>query len=328
MRDLSDNLAPLVSRFAIALFAGLLAGCASPPSQPAGPGYEFIRGSLAPGRQPDGNSIVLDSSVGLIVFDTGRHRSHTDKIIELAKSRNKPVAAIFNSHWHLDHISGNIPLHAVYPSAKVYNNNAALTDALGDFLAKSAQQGRAAIEAGNLSPERVEEMRADLATIDAGAKLHPDVSIEKAQTLTIGGRKLEIHAAKAASAGDIWIYDTRARLLLSGDVVTLPAPFLDTACPSNWSATMEEMLKQPFVSFAPGHGRLLSRADVQLYRDGFNALLACAAGTETPDACAASWADKVAPLLDDGATPAAAKAYARYYVDSVLRKPDSKQPWC
>lgn len=324
MTDISVTL----HKLAFCALLGVAACVAAPAPTPAAPGFEMIRGALAPGRQPDGNSIVLDSNAGLIVFDTGRHREHTDKIIVLAKSRAQPVVAIINSHWHLDHISGNIPLRELYPAAKVYNNDAALTDALGDFLKKSAQQGRMAIQAGGLPAGRADELNADLATIDAGAKLHPDVSIEKPQTLTIGGRRLDLHTAKGASAGDIWIYDPRAKLLLSGDLVTLPAPFLDTACPKNWSLAFDDMLKQPFTTLIPGHGRQMVRGDLERYRDAFNGLISCAATPATPDACAASWADGVAPLLDDQATPGAAKAYARYYVESILRKPESRPAWC
>src|SRR5689334_10578698 len=62
---------------------------------------DVIRGTFAAGRQPDGNTVVLASSDGLIVFDTGRHPAHTRKIIDHADAQRRPVVAIFNSHWHL-----------------------------------------------------------------------------------------------------------------------------------------------------------------------------------------------------------------------------------
>ncbi|HVY88885.1 MAG TPA: MBL fold metallo-hydrolase, partial [Hyphomonadaceae bacterium] len=303
----------------------ILGACQTrPPAAPdpdnVGQGAHFIRGSFAQGRQPDGNTVVLDGKGGLIVFDTGRHPAHTQKIIDYAHARNEPVVAIFNSHWHLDHISGNLMLRGQWPKAAVYSNDAALIDALSGFLPKSAESGRQAIAQGGLDPARVAELKADLATIDAGARLHPTVSLEKPQALVIAGRKLDAHAAAGASAGDVWLYDPAARLVLSGDLITLPAPFLDTACPSNWSAGLDEILAQPFVRLVPGHGRVMTRADVTTYRDAFNALIACAKGADTPDACADRWTASAASLQDGAETDGkAAKAYASYYVGSVLR---------
>ncbi len=49
-------------------------------------GVEVIKGGFPPGRQPDGNSVVLASHDGFIVFDTGRHDFHTQKIIDRAEA--------------------------------------------------------------------------------------------------------------------------------------------------------------------------------------------------------------------------------------------------
>src|SRR5262245_39580508 len=104
------------------LSAALLSACHSAPD-PApdpdrvAPGAHLISGSFEPGRQPDGNTVVLEGRGGLIVFDTGRHASHTQKIIDYARMKNEPVLAIMNSHWHLDHISGNLMLRDIWPKA-------------------------------------------------------------------------------------------------------------------------------------------------------------------------------------------------------------------
>jgi len=82
---------------------------APPPEQPQelAPGWHVIRGVPMPGRGPDGNTVVIDAPDGLIVIDTGRHTQHSDKILAFARERKRPIAAIINTHWHLDHSSGN-----------------------------------------------------------------------------------------------------------------------------------------------------------------------------------------------------------------------------
>lgn len=281
---------------------------------------DVIRGTFAPGRQPDGNTVIFSGSDGLIVFDTGRHSAHTQKIIDLAKARRQPVAAIINSHWHLDHISGNIPLRALWPNAAVYSNDEALTEALGSFLQRGLEANRRMLADPATTGGLAEDLRADIATVELGDKLHATINIAARRDITIGGRKLELHAANAASAGDVWLYDPAAKLVATGDLITLPAPFLDTACPSMWRLALEDVLATPFARAIPGHGREMTRADVMLYRDAFNALLDCGAGDAPAATCADAWAAAAAPLLDAQSGDAGqANTYARYYVENVLR---------
>src|SRR4051812_8388905 len=83
-------------------------------------GVRLISGTFTPGTQPDGNSVIFDAPHGLIVVDTGRHPSHTQKIIDAARASGKPIKAIINSHWHLDHIGGNRLIRSAYPDVRVY----------------------------------------------------------------------------------------------------------------------------------------------------------------------------------------------------------------
>lgn len=312
---------------AACMAAALGASCATQPPDyskinfdRADAGVHLIRGTFEQGRGPDGNTVVLDAKGGLIVFDTGRHAAHAQKILNYAKQRGLPIIAIINSHWHLDHISGNPALLDTFPKAAVYSSDAALSEALAGFLARGAENNRKRIAEGKLDPGQLEDAKSDLAAVKAGARLHPTMSLEKTQILTIADRRIDAHFAKGASAGDIWIYDPRSKLVMSGDLITLPAPFLDTACPREWSRGLDEILAQPFEGVVPGHGRMMTRADVMTYRDAFNALVACAHGAAEPAACADAWATAVA-LLQDGAETdgRAARDYANYYVESVLR---------
>jgi glyoxylase-like metal-dependent hydrolase (beta-lactamase superfamily II) len=327
-------MAPGCRRAALLAFCLIVSGCTSnkAPVQTAqvdtidiGAGAYLIRGSFSADRQPDGNTVVLEGRTGLIVFDTGRHPEHAEKIIAFAKMRAKPIVAILNSHWHLDHISGNIPLKAAYPEAAVYSNDPALTEALGSFLARGAEFNRKRLADPKTEPGDREDARIDLATVEQGERFHPNVSLEKGQMLNLDGRRLDIHVAAGASAGDVWFYDRKARLVATGDLITLPAPFLDTACPTKWSAAFADILAQPFARVVPGHGRVMVRADVVRYREAFDALLACAKGEGTAEACANAWADAAAPLQDNTAKdrPAAVE-YASYYVAEILRKPSKR----
>lgn len=284
-------------------------------------GVDVIKGGFPPGRQPDGNTVVLASTDGLIVFDTGRHRFHTQKIIDRAEALQQPVVAIINSHWHLDHVSGNIPLRERFPEVAVYSNGAAVENALATFLARGRESNRKLLDDPATTPEIIDEIHIDAATVEQGERLKPTVSIEAPQVVTIGGRRLEFHTAKGASDGDIWVFDPASGVVMTGDLVTLPAPFLDTPCPKAWSEALDAVLAAPFTRAIPGHGREMTRSDIVLYRDAFNALLACSETDAEPIACADAWAAAAAPLQETPETDARyARGMSRNYVENVLRK--------
>ena len=108
-----------------------------PEAQAIAPGVWLIPGGILPRRQPDGNTVVFQGPRGLVVMDTGRHAWHRQAILDFAKARRSPVVAIVNSHWHLDHVSGDPALKAAYPHAKLYASRA-IDEALTGFLARSA----------------------------------------------------------------------------------------------------------------------------------------------------------------------------------------------
>lgn len=291
-----------------------------PRAQSVAHGIWLIPGSFLPNRQPDGNTVIFEAPQGLIVMDTGRHRWQRQAILDFAKDDGKSILAIVNSHWHLDHVSGNPDIRAAYPSLKVYAS-AAIEDALSGFLAKSAAASQSYLDSGKLPPETAEDIRADMATIKNGQALLPDVVIGKSSRRTIGGKTLSVNLARdAATAGDVWVYDPATKVAAVGDLVTLPTPFLDTACPKGWSATLGEIGKTPFRVAIPGHGAPMTRAQFAIYRKSFDGLLACSASSRDARDCAAEWSKNVEGLLTPGVgTTKSAQEMTAYYVKDVLR---------
>lgn len=281
----------------------------------------LIEGLTQPGRQPDGNSGVLEAPAGLIVFDTGRHTLHTRQIVDYARARGRPVVAIINSHWHLDHVGGNLMLRAEYPQVRVYASGA-LDAALGGFLANYRRQLEQAIAASKDAAAQ-DAYRTEIALIDAGPRLGPTDVVTRSATRVIAGRRLEFHLEQAATAGDVWVFDRSSRTLLAGDLVTLPAPFFDTACPEHWQSALDRLARVKFRKLIPGHGRPMVRAGFETYRAAFNALLTCAAGDQPKATCIDGWLKDAGDLI-----PESDRDYARglidYYVDQLLRGHSAK----
>lgn len=279
--------------------------------------------------QPDGNSILIRAPDGLVVFDTGRHeQAFTGRIVAAAEAWRLPVAAIVNSHWHLDHVSGNVPLRARWPRAKVYAS-IAIEDAMRHFLADSRRNAVARLAALPAGSPEAGDLRAGIARIDAGAKLFPTDPVLSPGPLRIAGMQFQVGLENnAVSGGDVWLLDPSTRTLLSGDLVNFPAPFFDTACPHGWSEALARLDAQPFDTLVPGHGAPMTHAQFAKYRHAFDDLLACAAGNAGVADCAAGWERDLGPLL-----PADEHRLGRmlldYYFQDVLRaEPAKRDKYC
>jgi glyoxylase-like metal-dependent hydrolase (beta-lactamase superfamily II) len=303
--------------------------CASTAVPEIAPHTYEIAGGILAGREPDGNTYILESSGGLTVIDTGRHAFHRIKIEAFAAEKHAPIVAVINSHWHLDHVSGNLGLRKAYPGVKVYASGA-INEALPGFLARSAESSRKLLATEKLDPVEREEIVTDLATIDAGERLKPDVVLSKDETLMIGGRKLQIHVAlNAATAADVWVFDPTSGVIFVGDLVTFPAAFLDTACSDGWKNALREMERVPFRIVAPGHGPLLSRLQLHTYSQAFEGLIACAVSSQTAAVCANTWVDMVSGIGDmTEQQKKMGQQMTLYYVTEVLRKHGGDSGYC
>ncbi len=89
-------------------------------------------------------------------------------------------------------------------------------------------------------------------------------------------------------------------MLAAGDLVTLPVPFLDTACPQGWKAALDNLARTEFKILATGHGKPLQREGFETYRLAFGNLLTCsAAGEKTNSECVDGWVRDAQTLIAD-----------------------------
>ena len=300
----------------------LLAACAH-----AAPPAVVVPGQVTPNKGPDGNTIILDAPAGLIVIDTGRHPEHAQQILDVARRRGKPIAAIVNTHWHLDHTTGNKDLREAYPRVEVY-----ATTAIDGALQTYLTHGRAQVDAMLADPATPEAQRKEMlrgrGVIDHPDWLRPTKPVTRSGSIVIAGRALDVHVAPfAATEADLWVYDPRTRDAYVGDLVVALVPFLDTACPAGWSKALDEISATPWTRLVPGHGESMTRADFTRWQAAYNNLLTCAASTAPDDACVTGWLRDAAPFVDAAHARYVKEALA-YYLHERLRSPDATKTYC
>jgi glyoxylase-like metal-dependent hydrolase (beta-lactamase superfamily II) len=287
------------------------------------PGVFLISGQLSRDRSPDGNSILLRGSEGWVLIDTGRGGAHTDEVLDFLADSQTPLRVVLNTHWHLDHIGGNAAIRQKWPQA-VIRAHPALDSALAGFHTQSRAELEKLLPTIE-DPSLKARLETELALLRLDRALAADEKITTSGTLTVAGHPLDLHVeTRAVSDGDVWVFDPESKILIAGDLVTLPVPLFDTACPEGWQEALSRIAEVEFETLVPGHGSPLSRESFEGYRRAFDALLACAGRETETSACADDWFRSIA---------AEDSPYARelllYYGKQFLR-PDApgRKRWC
>lgn len=290
--------------------------------------WQLVPGVWTPPSGPDGNTVLIDAPEGLIVVDTGRHPRHQQAILAAAKRRGKPIAAIVNTHWHLDHTGGNAELRAAFPGVPIIASNA-VDAALNGFFKRSRAAAEAHIASGKAPPEQVAEIRRDTAAMDDVRNLKPTRPVTRSGSMTISGRRIDVHLEPyAATAGDVWLFLPDERLAIAGDLVVGLTPFMDTACPEGWRKALGNIAAVPFRTLIPGHGAPMDREDFTRWRRAFDTLLDCAAGSASRQACIDGWMRDAAPFIPDVDRPRV-PGIIGYYLDKRLRAaPAERMRYC
>jgi len=313
-----------MARPLILMTISALAACANGSSVTSAAAYHLIPGSVPLDKGPDGNSIFLDAPEGLILIDTGRHPDHAAKLLAYAKERGRPIAAIVNTHWHLDHTTGNYDIRQVYPDAEVYATTA-IEGALKGFLGRNRAQADNALADPKTRPERKAEILRGRTVIDNPNRLRPTIPVTESGPMRIAGRELDVHVMKfAATEADLWLYDPITRLAIVGDLVVDIVPFMDTACPDGWKKALEAVAATPFVTLIPGHGAPMDRAQFGQWKEAFDAFVDCGRSSRPKEQCVAGWKRDAAPFIDVAHQGYVAEA-AAYYIDTRLRSSSEEQ---
>ena len=291
-------------------------------------GITLLPGQLQANRSPDGNSLIIRGNDGAVVVDTGRGNAHTQELIDLVAGLGVPLVGVVNSHWHLDHIGGNAQFRARWPGLHVYAHPS-LDNALDGFHADYRKQLESyvpTLEAGSTERKRYQ---AELDLLKLDRQLAETDPVRESTTLDLGGRILEVHvSAHSVTEGDLWMFDPSTRTLVAGDLVTLPVPMFDSACPEGWKRALGELSEVRFKRLVPGHGAPMTPAAFATYRKAFDRLLECSAASADSKTCIDGWFADAKPLVSK-ADESYGRTLLAYYIDGFI-KPDAagRKRWC
>ena len=239
--------------------------------------YE-IRHPDAPDTFPQSNTTVIVGEKSVLVVDSCLLPSTTREDIEqIRKWTNKPVTYVLNTHWHFDHTLGNAVYAAAFPAVQIIAQNATLKT-IADFnpgavlrYPNRAERFKKVLDSGK-NPDGTPLTAADrldyenslaglgptVAELKNAVQLVPNVSFEHELNIDLGDRLVEIrHLGRGNTAGDTIAYLPKEKILITGDLVDHPVPYMFGGFPVDFVKTLWALMQFDAQIVVPGHGDVL-----------------------------------------------------------------------
>jgi glyoxylase-like metal-dependent hydrolase (beta-lactamase superfamily II) len=244
-------------------------------------GVYVIRHEDAPDTFPQGNTTVIVGEREALAIDSCYLPSSAKKdVAQIKQWTNKPVRYLVNTHWHYDHTMGNGVYKDAFPGLSIvahvetkkqiegYNPQwfTKFPDRANVFKqrieARKDQDGRPLTE-GEIAELKtavagIEPVWTELREIAARRDLVPTIAFERELDIDLGGREVRLlHLGRGNTAGDAIAYLPREKILIAGDLLDHPVPYLGGGYPRELIATLEAMARLDFEYAVPGHGKVL-----------------------------------------------------------------------
>lgn len=233
-----------------------------------------------------GNTTVIIGDRDVLVVDSCLMPSIARSDMALIKQwTNKPVRYLVNTHWHGDHTWGNGAYLDTFPGLTIiaHTETARLMQGyLPNFIqrnATGAEQIKRILEAGKgedgiaLTEELKTQLKDDIPNAELRAAEFktlvtqlPNLTFDNELKLNLGNREVQIkHLGRGNTSGDIIVYLPQEKVVVAGDLLVYPFPFLIGGFPSEWSKTLQRMSDLGPQTIVPGHGAVLIGNDWKNY---------------------------------------------------------------
>ena len=201
-------------------------------------GVWVIRGAQEAISQTNGGAIanisILDTTAGAVIIDTGPSHKFGDALSSVAKElTGKPVARVYNTHFHPDHVLGNQAFEPEKIAAPkgVVDGLKELGNAFADNMYRTAgdwMRGTEVVLPGTILTAEVEDF---------------------------GNRRIRPMAMRGHTAADLVLFDELTGILFTGDLVFLDrAPTTPHADIERWRISLANLGGIPSALIVPGHG--------------------------------------------------------------------------
>jgi len=216
--------------------------------KPIGPGvYAVING---PEGRAGANAGFIIGDDGVLVIDSlGDEAAARALLAEIRKLTPKPIRYVVNTHYHLDHTSGD----------GVFRQAGAIIIAHRNVRGWIRTDNLNLI--GDQAPAALKAQVAQLAL--------PDLTTTQPLTVWLGARRINIQPLEGHTGGDLTVGIPDAKVIFCGDLLWGgPANIIDGTV-SKWIETLalfQKLPDAPTMTFIPGHGDVAKVKDVAYFQ--------------------------------------------------------------
>jgi glyoxylase-like metal-dependent hydrolase (beta-lactamase superfamily II) len=204
------------------------------------------------GNMSGGNIAVRVTDDGVIIVDNKYSYSYENITRQVATITSQPVRYVFNTHHHFDHAGSNA---FFMPDAKVIGHENVRVNMLRNAGSSAPSDGAPRLTYSDKASVYLGNAEVEAYYLGCGH--------------TNGDSVILFPDLRTIHTGDLFIWGDR----LDGSTM---APFIDYAnggCAGDWVATLDRILDLDFDTVIPGHGPLLSKVEIRIFRDKFEQML-------------------------------------------------------
>ena len=209
------------------------------------------------GSMSGGNIAILVTEEGVLIVDNKYSYSYDDITRQISTVTSQPIHYVLNTHHHFDHAGSNA---SFMPSAQVIGHENVRVNMLRNFGPSASPEGAPKITYSDQTSVHLGGVEVQAHHLGCGH--------------TNGDSVILFPAQRTVHTGDLFIWGDR----MDGSAM---APFIDYyngGCASDWVTTLDRVLELDFDTVIPGHGPLLRKAEVRIFRDKFEQLVSRVGG--------------------------------------------------
>lgn len=250
--------------------------------------YEIEHQDDADGFASGNTTVIIGARQVFVVDSCFLPSAAREDIAQIRQWTDKPVSFLLNTHFHNDHNLGNRAYMDAFPALTIIAHvetkkdmdmfgpgSESREEKTTAFLQQMLDTGKTK-DGRLLTADEKAEVKNALArrvpVMDELKKVQfqsATLTFEHDLSIDIGNREVQVKfLGRGNTAGDAVVYLPKEKIVIAGDLVVYPIPYIYDGYPVEWIQTMQNLGQLDADTIVPGHGPIMhDKAYIFLIRD-------------------------------------------------------------
>ena len=250
--------------------------------------YEIQHQDAGDGFASGNTTVIIGDRQVFVVDSCFLPSAAREDIAQIRQWTDKPVAFVLNTHFHNDHNLGNRAYMDAFPAVTIIahaetkkdmdlfgpgsegreeKTNASLQQMLDSgksqdgkpLSAEDREQIKTALDRRKPGMDELKAVKFQSATLTFDHDFAIDLGNHEVQVKFLG---------RGNTAGDAVVYLPREKIVVAGDLLVYPIPYIYDGYPTEWIQTLQNLSQLEADTIVPGHGPVMhDKTYVLLLRD-------------------------------------------------------------